>query len=177
MAPSKSCGPARKTSNTTCIDPIGSIDCPRVSTAEECRSPGTIASGVLRSSRDGSLRGSTTASTRHHRGRDRSRLRSPEHARRVCARGASGHSDRFLAQRRAIAQCFRDRKLHGRTGGGGKAGCGRLSARAARQVAARQGRPRPRGGQSRLGTPKESDAASHFSSSLDPTWPMLPKSK
>ena len=87
-----------------------------------------------------------------HRGRDRSGLCPPEHARRVCAGGASGHSDRLLAQRRAVAQRLRDRKLHGRAGGGGEAGSGRLSARSPRQVAARQSRPRACRGKGRLGT-------------------------
>ncbi len=68
-----------------------------------------------------------------HRRRDQSRLRAAEHARRICAGRAPGHSDRVLAQRRAVAQCLRDRKLHRRTGGGGEAGSGRLSAGSARQ--------------------------------------------
>ena len=89
---------------------------------------------------------------RHHRGRDQSRLCPPEPARRVSAGGASGHSDRVLAQRRAVAQRLRDRKLHGRTGGGGEAGSGRLSAGSARQVAPRQSRPRACRGKGRLGT-------------------------
>ena len=89
--------------------------------------------------------------SRHHRGRDRSGLCPPEHARRVPAGGASGHSDRLLAQRRAVAQCLRDRKLHGRTGGGGEAGSGRLSAGAPRQDAPRQGRARACGRKGRLG--------------------------
>ena len=70
---------------------------------------------------------------------------------RICARGAAGHPDGVLAQRRAIAQCLRHRKLHRRAGGGGEAGSGRLSPRAARQVAARQGRARSRRGEGRLG--------------------------
>jgi isoquinoline 1-oxidoreductase beta subunit len=71
--------------------------------------------------------------------------------RRICAGRTSGHSDGVLAQRRAVAQCVRDRELHGRARGGGEAGCGRLSASSARQVAARQGRARSRGGEIRLG--------------------------
>ena len=89
---------------------------------------------------------------RHHRGRDRSGLCAAEHARRVSAGRAPGHSDRLLAQRRAVAQCLRDRKLHRRTGGGGEAGSGRLSAGAPRQVAARQSGSRSRRGKGRLGT-------------------------
>jgi len=38
-----------------------------------------------------------------------------------------------LAQCRTLAQCLRDRKLHGRTGGGGQARPGRLSAGSPRQ--------------------------------------------
>ena len=59
---------------------------------------------------------------------------SPEPARRVSAGGAPRHSDRLLAQRRAVAQCLRDRKLHRRTGGGGQARRGRLSACSPRQA-------------------------------------------
>ena len=77
--------------------------------------------------------------SRHDRRRDRSGLRPAEPPRRICAGGAAGHSDRVLAQRRAVAQRLRDRKLHGRAGGSGEAGSGRLSARAPRQDAARQG--------------------------------------
>ena len=90
--------------------------------------------------------------SRHHRRRDRSGLCAAEPARRICAGRAAGHSDGVLAQRRAVAQRLRDRKLHGRAGGGGEAGSGRLSARAARQVAARQGGPRACRGKGRLGT-------------------------
>ena len=89
---------------------------------------------------------------RHHRGRDQSGLCPPEHARRVSAGRTSGHSDCVLAQRRAVAQCLCDRKLHRRTGGGGEAGSGRLSAGSPRQVATRQSRPRARRGKGRLGT-------------------------
>ena len=39
------------------------------------------------------------------------------------ARGAAGHSDGVLAQRRSVAQRLRHRKLHRRAGGRGKAGC------------------------------------------------------
>ena len=60
---SRSSGPARKTSSTTCIGPISSTGCPPVSMRRECRSPGTIASRAPRSSRDGSLRRSTMVST------------------------------------------------------------------------------------------------------------------
>jgi len=63
-----------------------------------------------------------------------------------------GHSDRLLAQRRPVAQCLCDRKLHRRTGGRGEAGCGRLSASSPRQVASRQSCPRACCGKSRLGT-------------------------
>src|SRR5215468_3717315 len=45
----------------------------------------------------------------------------PEHARRVLAGGASRHSGRVLAQRRAVAQHLRGRELHGGTGGCGEA--------------------------------------------------------
>ncbi len=40
----------------------------------------------------------------------------------------AGHSHRLLAQRRTVAQYFRDRRLHGRAGGRGEAGPGCLSA-------------------------------------------------
>ena len=63
-----------------------------------------------------------------------------------------GYSDCLLAQRRAVAQCLRHRKLHGRTGGGGEARSGRLSAGSPRQDAPRQSRPRACRGKSRLGT-------------------------
>ena len=86
------------------------------------------------------------------RRRDRSRLCAAQHARRVSAGRASGRSDRLLAQRRAVAQCLRDRKLHRRTGGGGEAGPGRLSAGAALEVAARQSGSRSGRGKSRLGS-------------------------
>ena len=76
-----------------------------------------------------------------HRGRDRSGLCAPEHARRVFAGRTSGHSDCFLAQRRAVAQCLRDRKLHRRTGGRSEAGSGRLSTGSPRPVAPRQSCP------------------------------------
>jgi isoquinoline 1-oxidoreductase beta subunit len=66
--------------------------------------------------------------------------------------GAPGRSDGLLAQRRAVAQCLRDRKLHGRIGGGGEARRGRLPAGPSRQDAPRQGRPRARRAKSRLGT-------------------------
>ena len=52
----------------------------------------------------------------------------PEHARRVSAGGTPGHPDHLLAQPRAVTPRVRDRKLHGRAGGGGEAGCGRISA-------------------------------------------------
>ena len=42
------------------------------------------------------------------RGRDRSGLWACEHAGRISAGGASGHSDRLLAQRGTVAQCFCD---------------------------------------------------------------------
>ena len=105
---------------------------------------------------------------RHHRGRDRSGLCPAELPRRICAGGAAGHSDRVLAQRRAVAQRLRDRKLHGRAGGGGEAGPGRLSAGSPRQVAPRQSRPRACRGKGRLGTAaacQGSAAASRSSSS------------
>ena len=89
---------------------------------------------------------------RHHRRRDRSGLCPPERACRVCAGGTAGHSDRLLAQRRAVAQRLRDRKLHGRAGGRGEARSGRLSPGSARQVAPRQSRPRTCRGKGRLGT-------------------------
>src|SRR5882672_2432665 len=57
---------------------------------------------------------------RHHRGRNRSGLCPSEYARRVCACRAERHSDRLLAQRRAVPQRLRDRKLHGRTGSSAK---------------------------------------------------------
>src|SRR5215470_8533183 len=59
----------------------------------------------------------------------------PEHARRVLAGGASRHSGRVLAQRRAVAQYLRDRELHGGTGGCGEAGSRRIATGSARQVA------------------------------------------
>src|SRR5215831_2122589 len=59
----------------------------------------------------------------------------PEHARRVLAGGASRHSGRVLAQRRAVAQHLRDRELHGGTGGCGEAGSRRIATGSARQVA------------------------------------------
>ena len=37
----------------------------------------------------------------------------PNSSRRICAGGAARHSDRVLAERRSVAQCLRDRKLHG----------------------------------------------------------------
>src|SRR5215831_21228645 len=59
----------------------------------------------------------------------------PEHACRVLAGGASRHSGRVLAQRRAVAQHLRDRELHGGTGGCGEAGSRRIATGSARQVA------------------------------------------
>src|SRR3989475_981789 len=88
---------------------------------------------------------------RHDRGRDRPGLCPPEPARRVSAGGTSGHSDGVLAQRRAVAQCLRDRKLHGRAGGSGEAGSGFLSADSPRQSASPQSRPRACGAKGRLG--------------------------
>ena len=79
---------------------------------------------------------------RHGRRRDRSRLRPPEPARRVCARRAARHSDRLLAQRRSFAQRVRDRKLRRRACGRGEEGSGRVSTRAPRQVSARESRAR-----------------------------------
>jgi hypothetical protein len=51
---------------------------------------------------------------RHHRGRDQSGLCPPEDACRVSADRTAGHSDGVLSQRRTVAQCFCDRKLHRR---------------------------------------------------------------
>src|SRR5215470_6239965 len=59
----------------------------------------------------------------------------PEHACRVLAGGASRHSGRVLAQRRAVAQHLRDRELHGGAGGCGEAGSRRIATGSARQVA------------------------------------------
>ena len=75
----------------------------------------------------------------------------PQHARRVCAGGTSGDSDCVLAQRRAVPQRVRDRKLHRRAGGRGEAGSGGLSARPPRQEPPRQSRPRAGRGKGRLG--------------------------
>jgi isoquinoline 1-oxidoreductase beta subunit len=61
--PSKSCGPARKTSSTTCTGLIGSTGCPPVSMRRGCRSPGIIASPAPLSSRDGRLPSLTMVST------------------------------------------------------------------------------------------------------------------
>jgi isoquinoline 1-oxidoreductase beta subunit len=83
---------------------------------------------------------------------DRPGLCRAEPACRVSAGGASGHPDGLLAQRRAVAQCLRDRKLHRRACGSGEAGPGRLSAGAPRQGAPRQSRPRACRGKGRLGT-------------------------
>ena len=52
------------------------------------------------------------ARPRHDRRCDRSGLCPAEPARRVSAGGTSGHSDGVLAQCRAVAQRFRDRKLY-----------------------------------------------------------------
>ena len=96
------------------------------------------------------------------------------------ARGTAGDPDRVLAQRRAIAQRLRDRKLHRRAGGSGKAGCGRLSPSAARQVAARQGRARSRRGKGRLGAgvaQGQAAAASRCSSYSAATWRRSPRSR
>ena len=152
-ARSRSSGRARKTSSTTCIGPTwfdrisAGLDAKGMPVAWNHRFAGSsiiarwLPPGVQQRSRP-----------RHHRGRDRSGLRPAEHARRVRAGGAAGHSDGLLAQRRAVAQRLRDRELHRRAGGGGEAGSGRLSAGAPRQVAARQGRARACRGEGRLGT-------------------------
>ncbi len=49
--------------------------------------------------------------SRHDRRRDRSGVCPSEHARRLCAGRVPWHSECFLAQRRALAQCLRRRKL------------------------------------------------------------------
>src|SRR5262249_54060917 len=54
------------------------------------------------------------------------------------------HVEYVRAQGRALAQCVRDRELHGRAGGGGQTGSGRVPARASRQEPPRQGRARAR---------------------------------
>ena len=127
--------------------------CPPVSMRKACRSPGShrfAGSSVIARWLPPAFNNGLDPDT--HRRRDRSGLCPAEHARRVSAGGAAGHSDRLLAQRRAVAQCLRDRKLHRRTGGGGEAGSGRLSAGSSRQVAPRQGRARACRGKGRLGT-------------------------
>ena len=86
---------------------------------------------------------------------------------------AARHSDRVLAQRRAVAHRVRGRKLHGRARGGGEAGSGRLSARAARQEPAREGCARARGREGRLGQarcPRALAVASRCSTCSGATW-------
>ena len=68
------------------------------------------------------------------------------------ARGATGHPDGILAQRRAIAQCFRHRKLRRRACVGSQAGRRRVSPEVAGPPSARQGRARSCRGKVRLGT-------------------------
>ena len=110
---SRSYGRARKTSSTTCTGRCSSIDCPRASMQGNagrleqplCRILGDCAMAAARLQR--------RARPRHDRRRHRPGLRPPEPARRICAGGAAGHSDRVLAQRRSLAQCVRHRKLHG----------------------------------------------------------------
>ena len=86
-----------------------------------------------------------------HGGCDQSGLRLSEFSRRIFARGAQRHYDRVLAQRRPIAQCLRGRELCRRNGGCREAGSSRLSARAARQIAASESGARSSGGEGRLG--------------------------
>src|SRR5215467_8107782 len=103
----------------------------------------------------------------------------PEHARRVLAGGASRHSGRVLAQRRAVAQHLRDRELHGGTGGCGEAGSRRIATGSARQVAPlilSSSLPPKRAAGDCL-CRKVSAAAWPCSSTLQPTWRKLPKSR
>jgi CO/xanthine dehydrogenase Mo-binding subunit len=62
------------------------------------------------------------------------------------------YSDVLLAQRRAIPQRLRHRKLHRRIGGGREARCGRLSPGPPQQDPPRQGRSRACRGKGRVGT-------------------------
>ena len=62
-----------------------------------------------------------------------------------------GIPDRVLAQRRSLAQRLRHREFRRRTGGRGETGPRRLSARAPRQVTAREGRARSGRRKGRLG--------------------------
>ena len=94
----------------------------------ECRWPGNIALLVPRLLRIVAAWLQRWPGPRYHRRSDRSRLRPPEYPRQVSAGGAAWHSDGILAQRWSVAQRVCDGKLHRRTGRGGEAGRGRLSA-------------------------------------------------
>jgi len=106
---SRSFGPARKTSSTICIGLIGSTVYQRVSTRTGCRSPGTIASQVPRSSRDGRLPSLGMVSIPTP---PRAQLIWSTPFRTRTSSMSTGHSDRLLAQRRALTQRFRDRELY-----------------------------------------------------------------
>ena len=84
--------------------------------------------------------------------RDRSGLQLAEFPRGICTRGAAGHPDSVLAQCGSVPQRLCDRKFHRRTGGGSQTRCSCLQESAARQVTSRQGGPRSRRRESRLGT-------------------------
>ena len=134
-ARSRSCGPARRTSSTTCTGPAGSTGSRPASTKGNAGRLEPPLRRLLGPRAMAPARVQGRHRPRHHRGRDRPALRAAEHAGRVPAGGAARHPDGLLAQRRAVAQRLRGRELHGRAGGGGEAGSGRLPAGAARQVA------------------------------------------
>src|SRR5262249_33062837 len=103
----------------------------------------------------------------------------PEHARRVLAGGGSPHSRRGLAARGGAAPPLPYRELHGGTGGCGEAGSRRIATGSARQVAPlilSSSFPPKRAAGDCL-CRKVSAAAWPCSSSLQPTWRKLPKSR
>ena len=89
---------------------------------------------------------------RHHRRRNRSGVCASEHARRICAGRAAWHSDRLLAQCRAVAQCLCAESFMDELAAAAKQDPVAYRLSSPRQGAPRQSRPRACRGKSRLGT-------------------------
>ena len=107
---SRSYGPARKTSSTTCTGRVFDRLSPALMQTES-RSRGPIASPAPQSLRGGYRPGSTTVSIpTPRRARSTSSTASPICRWNMCG-GTTGHSDCVLAQRRTIAQRLRDREF------------------------------------------------------------------
>src|SRR5258708_4571106 len=135
--------PRGKTSSTTCTGLSGWTGYPPVSMRTGCRSPGIIASRAPLSSR-------RWAPPFFNNGLDPD---TTEGALDLVYALPNMRVEYLRVEPPGIPTAFwrsvgpshnrlRDRKLHGRAGGGGEARSGRLSAGSAWQVAPRQGRPR-----------------------------------